>query len=85
MKYTNAADVLPADLLRQVQSYVDGDMIYIPKVSNKMGWGSANGSRMFYKERNKEIQRRYKEGYSMEMLAKKYNLAYSTIKKIIYG
>lgn len=85
MKYINAADILPEKLLRQLQTYIDGDVLYIPKASKKMEWGTANGSRLFYQERNKEIQRLYKEGHSMEALAKKYNLAHSTIKKIIYG
>jgi len=85
MKYVNAAEILPKKLLEQIQTYIDGEVLYIPKVSNKLGWGTANGSRSFYKERNSEIQRLYKEGYSMETLAEKYNLAYSTIQKIIYG
>ena len=85
MKYTNAAEILPENLLRQIQTYIDGDVLYIPKVSDKLRWGAVSGSRLFYRERNKEIQRLYKEGYSMEALAEKYTLAYSTIKKIIYG
>ncbi len=85
MKYINAADILPEKLLKQLQTYIDGELLYIPKASNKLEWGTASGSRLFYKERNEEIQRLYKEGYSMEELAKEYNLAYSTIKKIIYG
>lgn len=85
MKYINAADILPEKLLRQLQTYIDGDVLYVPKASKKMEWGTVNGSRLFYQERNREIQRLYKEGHSMEVLAKKYNLAHSTIKKIIYG
>ena len=85
MKYINAADISPEKLLRQLQTYIDGDVPYIPKASKKMEWGTANGLRLFYQERNKEIQKLYKEGHSMEALAKKYNLAHSTIKKIIYG
>lgn len=85
MKYINAADILPEKLLRQLQTYIDGDVLYIPKASKKMEWGTVNGSRLFYQERNKEIQRLYKEGHSIGALAEKYNLAHSTIKKIIYG
>ena len=85
MKYMNAAEVLPEKLVKQIQTYIDGELLYIPKASKKIGWGTASGSRLYYKERNEEIQTLYKKGYSMEELAKKYNLAYSTIKKIIYG
>ena len=85
MKYINAAEILPEQLLRELQTYADGDVLYIPKASTKKEWGTSSGSRTFYEERNKEIQRLFKEGHSVDALAKQYGLAYSTIKKIIYG
>ena len=85
MKYINAAEILPEKLLKELQRYVDGDVLYIPKASMKKEWGASSGSRTFYEERNKEIQRLYREGHSMDALVKQYGLAYSTIKKIIYG
>ncbi|MCH5255595.1 MAG: hypothetical protein J1F41_11770 [Lachnospiraceae bacterium] len=85
MKYINAAEILPEQLLRELQTYADGDVLYIPKASTKKEWGTSSGSRTFYEERNKEIQRLFKEGHSIDALAKQYGLAYSTIKKIIYG
>jgi Mor family transcriptional regulator len=45
----------------------------------------ASGARAFYQERNREIQKRFHEGYSIDVLSDQYGLAYSTIKKIIYG
>lgn len=44
-----------------------------------------SGARAFYQERNREIQKRFHEGYSIDVLSDQYGLAYSTIKKIIYG
>lgn len=85
MKYVNAAEILPDKLLKELQKYIDGEVLYIPKASTKKKWGTASGSRLFYQERNKEIQRLYKAGYSIEVLVERYNLANSTIKKIIYG
>lgn len=84
MKYINAAEILPEKLLKELQTYIEGEVLYIPKTSTKKQWGSLNGSRLFYLERNKEIQRLYKEGHSIDVLAKRYGLAYSIIKKIIY-
>ena len=84
MKYINAAEILPEKLLKELQTYIEGEVLYIPKTSTKKQWGSINGSHLFYLERNKEIQRLYKEGHSIDELAKRYGLAYSTIKKIIY-
>jgi len=85
MKYVNAAEILPDKLLKELQRYIDGELLYIPKASSKKGWGSVSGSRLFYQERNEEMKRLYKAGYSIDVLAEHYNLAYSTIKKIIYG
>ena len=84
MKYINAAEILPEKLLKELQTYIEGEVLYIPKTSTKKQWGSLNVSRLFYLERKKEIQRLYKEGHSIDVLAKRYGLAYSTIKKIIY-
>lgn len=84
MKYVNAAEILPERLLREIQTYIDGDVLYIPRSSSKKEWGTVSGSRAFYRERNREIQRLYREGCSMETLARQYGLAYSTIRKIIY-
>ena len=85
MKYINAAEILPEKLLKELQTYIDGDVLYIPKASSKKEWGAASGSRIFYQERNREIKRLYKEGCSIDALSKQYGLAYSTIKKIVYG
>ncbi|MCS4481023.1 hypothetical protein JQ035_15370 [Clostridium botulinum] len=30
MKYINAADVLPKELLKEILNYVDGELLYIP-------------------------------------------------------
>ncbi len=85
MKYTNAAEILPKELLKEIQTYIDGDVLYIPKTSTKKEWGSVSGSREFYQKRNKEIQFLYENGYSIDALSKQYGLAHSTLKKIIYG
>ncbi len=85
MKYINAAEILPEKLLREIQTYIDGDVLYIPKTSAKKVWGSVSGSREFYKKRNNEIQFLFKNGYSIEYLSQRYGLAHSTLKKIIYG
>lgn len=85
MKYINAAEVLPEKLLKEIQTYIDGGVLYIPKTSAKKGWGSVSGSRTYYQNRNQEIQFLFKNGHSIEALSKRYGLAHSTLKKIIYG
>ena len=85
MKYINAAEILPEKLLKEIQTYIDGDVLYIPKTSAKKAWGSVSGSREFYQKRNKEIKLLFKNGYTIDTLSKQYGLAHSTLKKIIYG
>ena len=85
MKYLNAAEILPEHLLKELRMYADGEILYIPKTSSKREWGTTNGSRIFYQERNKEIQRLFQSGSSIDALADQYGLACSTIKKIVYG
>lgn len=40
MSYQNAIYLLPKDLLEQIQEYIDGRVVYIPKKElNKKHWG----------------------------------------------
>ena len=63
MRYMKAADVLPPDLLAQVQAYIDGEYLYIPRrETSRKPWGAANGRKAETLARNQEIYRRYREG-----------------------
>ena len=66
MSYKNAKDVLPDELIREIQKYIDGDLLYIPTKSVKTEWGIRSGARQKYAERNHEIRERYKESASIE-------------------
>ncbi len=40
MSYQNSIDLLPKELIEQVQEYIDGKVIYIPKKQeHKKHWG----------------------------------------------
>jgi len=84
MKYQNAAEILPERLLKELQGYISGELLYIPKADPKRGWGADSGSRSYYMERNDEIRRLFRSGIPISQLEKQYGLAGSTIKKIIY-
>ena len=84
MKYKNAAEILPPGLLREVQYYIAGELLYIPRSDSKQEWGAVSGSKKFYSERNSQIRELFHDGRSVEELAKKFGLSSSTIKKIIY-
>ena len=86
MRYMRAADVLPPDLLAQVQTYIDGEYLYIPRRdANRQSWGAANGRRAETLARNLEILRRYRAGASVSSLSEQYFLAPKSIQKIIAG
>lgn len=77
--------MLPPHLLKELQKYIQGELIYIPKqTSQRAGWGEANGSRIALAKRNEEIYRLYNEGQSFEELEQIYNLSMDSIRKIIY-
>ena len=77
MRYMKAADVLPPDLLAQVQAYIDGEYLYIPRrETSRKPWGAANG-------RKAETLARNQEGTSVDQLAEAYFLAPKSIWKII--
>ncbi|KRG13622.1 hypothetical protein ACA29_08020 [Lederbergia galactosidilytica] len=94
MSYKNGKEVLPPHLLKELQKYIQGELIYIPKQTNqrdipkqtnqRVGWGEANGSRLALAKRNEEIYRLYREGQSFEELEQTYNLSVDSIRKIIY-
>lgn len=81
--YKNAADILPDDLLRQLQKYAAGDILYVPSPEGRKPWGST-GTRQLYLQRNEEIRRLYARGAAVSELAERYHLSPGTIRKIIY-
>lgn len=85
MAYKNAKDILPCELVREIQKYIDGELIYVPTKSEKTQWGIRNGAKAKYAERNREIRELYKGNVSIEELAARYFLSTDSIKKIVYG
>ncbi len=85
MKYENAGDILPASLLKEVQKYAEGKVIYIPKREKAKGWGEASGYREKLNKRNALICSRYAAGAGIMELAEDFFLSPESIKKIVYG
>ena len=85
MKYENAKDIFPEDLLRQIQRYVSGKLIYIPSLEEKKSWGEASGYRRYLVERNRAIRAAFANGESIDDLAETYALSPETIKRIVYS
>lgn len=84
MSYKNGKDVLPPSLLKQLQEYIQGEIIYIPKKGQKRaGWGENNGTRLIIERRNREIFRMYQGGTTVMELIKSFHLSEDSIRKII--
>jgi Mor family transcriptional regulator len=84
MKYKNAQDILPDQLLRELQKYVSGETIYVPNQQGKKPWGETSGARSYYKQRNGQIREKHRSGSTIEQLAEEYNLSVDSIRKILY-
>ena len=52
MKYKNASEVLPDELLREIQKYAAGEALYIPAAGERKKWGDGSGAKVFYRQRN---------------------------------
>ncbi|WP_306293538.1 CD3324 family protein [Paenibacillus sp. 32352] len=85
MKYENACDVLPEELLREVQKYAAGKLLYIPSGEEKRAWGETSGYREKLQRRNLMIRNKYANGMTVSELADEYFLSLDSIKKIIYS
>ncbi|ANY68090.1 hypothetical protein BBD42_17605 [Paenibacillus sp. BIHB 4019] len=85
MKYENGSDILPEELLREVQKYASGKLLYIPAGEEKRAWGAASGYREQLQRRNRMIRNKYAHGRTVSELADEYFLSLDSIKKILYS
>jgi Mor family transcriptional regulator len=84
MSYIKADEVLPQNIIRIIQQYVDGKNIYIPrKEDTRSAWGENTGTRKELNNRNSEIYREYLSGTKVSVLAGRYYLSDKTIRRII--
>jgi hypothetical protein len=84
MSYKNAEEFLPEHLLTEIQQYVDGAYLYIPRQKdNRRAWGTSTKSCQCTMQRNCEIFRRYRAGSSVSELSALYFLSDKTIYHIL--
>ena len=83
MKYMNAADVLPNELLIEISKYAGGKLLYVPTLNEKCSWGEKSGSKEYFRERNQKMKALFQQGMSMDELSEEFGLSYETIKRII--
>lgn len=84
MKYENGKDIFPERLLKQIQKYAAGKLVYIPSAEKK-DWGESTGYRKYLLKRNHDIRLKFRNGVTIDQLADEYALSYETIRKIVYS
>jgi len=84
MRYVNAKDIFPEDVLALMQQYTDGAYIYVPrKTEKRKKWGENTRSKIETQERNDQIYAQYKSGNKVQELAVKHFLSEKSIERII--
>ena len=83
MKYVNAADILPQELLAEISKYANGKLLYVPNLNEKCSWGEKNGSKQYYRERNGKMKELFQQGMTLEELSNVFGLSSETVRKIV--
>ncbi len=81
MSYINANVILPEELISEIQKYVQGVNLYIPKIPRKEKTESSYKDELY--KRNKEIYELFQSGSKVSELAKMYYLSEKSIYRIL--
>lgn len=84
MSYKRADEVLPEEIIKLIQQYIDGECIYIPRQQgSRREWGSKTAAKINLAERDKCIYSDYKSGFTVLQLSERYFLSEKSIQRII--
>ena len=84
MSYIKAEEILPQELIRQIQEYADGVYIYIPrKPGTRHAWGQKTDYKAELKLRNGRIRNDYAAGEGVTALSREYHLSEKSIRRIL--
>lgn len=86
MSYINANMILPKELVGEIQKYVQGVNLYIPRISEKIKTEKKNKISPYkYElyERNREIYQSFQSGNKVSELANMFFLSEKSIYRII--
>ena len=81
MSYINANEILPKELIDEIQRYVQGVNLYIPKIFDKKRTDSEYKKELF--ERDMEIYEMLQSGNTVSELAEMYYLSDKSIYRIL--
>ena len=84
MSYIKAEKILPEELISQIQEYVDGVYLYIPrKPGTRHKWGQKTGYKSELNDRNDRIRKEHAAGETVADLSLKYHLSEKSIRRIL--
>ena len=84
MSYQSAIELLPKEIIEQIQEYADGLAIYIPrKEADKKRWGENTDTKQIIASRNRRICLDFQNGMNIKQLAEKYFLVEKSIQRIL--
>ena len=84
MRYQKAEEVLPAELLAEVQKYADGVYLYIPRrADHRQSWGDSTRYREELRQRDESIRLLHREGLGTRELAERFHLSVKTIQRVL--
>lgn len=85
MNKSSIEAVLPKELLFEIQKYIQGKSVYIPKPKDgHKKWGDITQSKAVTAERNNEIRSAFRNGLTIDELSERYLLSQASIKKVVY-
>lgn len=83
MKYINAMNLLPNELLDEIRKYITEGFLYIPGIEKRKEWGSISGQRYELTIRNRLIYMEFQNGKTVVEISKKHYLSESSIYRIL--
>ena len=84
MGYIKAEEILPKELIEEIQNHIEGKSIYIPKrEGTRQDWGTSTLTRRELEERNRTIYEEFSAGSRVCELAVKYCLSEKSIQRIL--
>lgn len=83
MKYINALNVFPDELLAEIRRYIPEGFLYIPGNGTRKEWGSISGQKCELAIRNRLIYKDFQNGKTVVEISKEHYLSESSIYRIL--
>ena len=83
MKYENADNIFPKELLQEIRQYMPEGYIYISPQNGSKEWGSVSGQKEELGKRNAQIYEEYQSGKSVALISKERYLSKASVYRIV--